>query len=353
MFSGSVGHAATVAFELGDEGLACVGLDVMRPVLPMLAATAPSVDEALASFGEAALEWKLDGVRIQVHRRGDLVRVFTRNLNDVTDRLPAVVAVALSLDAEAVVLDGEALSVDPSGEPAPFQETMSRFGADAPPDDVGVRPFFFDLLHLDGSDLVASPLVERRRLLETIVPPEALIPRLVTSDPGEAAEFLAEARRHRHEGVMVKDPSSVYEAGRRGASWLKVKPAHTLDLVVLAAEWGHGRRTGWLSNLHLGARDPRTAEFVMLGKTFKGLTDEVLAWQTERFLEIEIRRTRGTVFVRPELVVEIAFDGVLRSPRYPAGMSLRFARVKGYRPDKSAAGADTVDTVRAIFEGRM
>ncbi len=352
MLSGDLGTVAELALA-GDVGaLESVGLAVMRPVLPMLAATATSPTEAVARFEVSSVEWKLDGARIQVHRRGHDVAVYTRNRNDVTARLPKVVAVVATLPVDSVVLDGEALSIDAAGLPSLFQETMSRFGADTPGDDVPVMPFFFDVLHLDGEDLLDEPLSYRRRVLETLVPTAALVPALQTSDPAEAEAFLAEARALRHEGVMVKDLSSTYEAGRRGSSWLKVKPVHTLDLAVIAAEWGHGRRTGWLSNLHLGARDPATGEFVMLGKTFKGLTDAMLVFQTERLLELEVRRTKNTVFVRPELIVEVAFDGLLPSPRYPGGMSLRFARVRGFRTDKAPEDADTIDTVRAIFEGR-
>ena len=352
MLSGDLGAVAEMAL-VGDVGaLESVGLALMRPVLPMLAATAATVTEAVGRFELSSVEWKLDGARIQVHRSGDLVGVYTRNQNDVTARLPGVVQAVMGLAVGSVVLDGEALSVDPSGRPSPFQETMSRFGADTRADDVPVMPFFFDILHLDGEDLLDQPLSRRRRVLETLVPEATLVPALVTADPAAAEHFLTEARERRHEGVMVKDMSSTYEAGRRGSSWLKVKPVHTLDLVVLAAEWGHGRRTGRLSNLHLGARDPASGGFVMLGKTFKGLTDATLVWQTERLLELEERRTAGTVFVRPELVVEIAFDGLLPSPRYPGGLSLRFARVRGFRHDKGPEDADTIETVRAIFEGR-
>jgi DNA ligase-1 len=311
------------------------------------------VAAALDKTGTASIEWKLDGARIQVHKLGSEVRVFTRNLNDVTDRLDEVVRVAGALDVDAVVLDGEALSLREDGTPAPFQETMSRFGSDESPDPIPVRPVFFDVLHVDGVDLLGEPLSARLGHLDRVVPDEFRVPRIVTDELAEAQAFASESRRMRHEGVMVKSIGSTYEAGRRGSSWVKVKPVHTLDLVILAAEWGHGRRTGWLSNLHLGARDPGTGEFVMLGKTFKGLTDEMLAWQTERLLSLETHRTRATVHVRPELVAEIAFDGVLPSPRYPGGMSLRFARVRGYREDKPAGEADTVDTVREIMEGRQ
>jgi DNA ligase-1 len=300
----------------------------------------------MASFESASVEWKLDGARIQVHRSGATIAVFTRNQNDVTARLADVVEVAASLDVTSFVADGEAMSIGPDGRPMAFGETMSRFGADAPRDQVPVLPYFFDLLHLDGVDLLDAPLSERRRRLEGVVPSRYIVPRIVTSDSEHAAAFLSEARMLRHEGVMVKDEASAYEAGRRGSAWLKVKPVHTLDLVILAAEWGHGRRTGWLSNLHLGALDAATGDLVMLGKTFKGLTDEMLEWQTARLQELATHQNDHVVHVRPEQVVEIAFDGVLPSPRYPGGMALRFARVRGYRSDKDARDADTIETVR-------
>lgn len=352
MLSGDLGVVAELAVEGRIEELGAIGLSVMRPVLPMLAATAPDIATAIGSFPLASVEWKLDGARIQVHRQGAEVAVFTRNQNDVTARLPQVVSAVLGLAATNLVLDGEAISVDPSGVPRPFQETMSRFGTDSVPDDMAVVPFFFDVIHLDGEDLLGLPLAERQAELDRLVPDRLRVPRVVTADAGFAEAFLAEARALGHEGVMVKDVASRYEAGRRGSAWLKVKPVHTLDLVVLAAEWGHGRRTGRLSNLHLGARDPGSGGFVMLGKTFKGLTDAMLEYQTGRLLELEERRTPNTVHVRPELVVEVAFDGLLASSRYPGGMSLRFARVRAHRPDKDAADADTIETVRAIFEGR-
>jgi DNA ligase-1 len=351
MLGGDLGQTARIALAQGEAGVRGVGLQVLRPVRSMLASTAPSVEAALGAVGEASVEWKLDGARIQVHREGDRVGVFTRNLNDVTARLPRVVEVVRALPVRTIVLDGEAMTFDEAERPRGFPETMSRFGADTAPDDVPLLPFFFDLLHLDGEDLIDLPLVERLDALDRLVPAPARVPRVVTSDLAQATAVLDEAHRLLHEGVMVKGARSTYEAGRRGAAWLKVKRAHTLDLVVLAAEWGHGRRTGWLSNLHLGARDPATGGYVMLGKTFKGLTDEMLRWQTARFLELEERRTAQTVYLRPEVVVEIAFDGVLPSPRYPGGMALRFARVKGYRSDKDPQDADTIETVRAIFEG--
>ena len=351
MLTGDLGVVATAARGDGQAGLARFRLEVLRPLKPMLAQTAESAGEALARVGAAAVEWKLDGARLQVHRRGDEVRAFTRNLADITDRVPEVVEAVLALPVDAVVLDGEAIALRSDGRPEPFQVTMSRFGSRTLDMRISLSPFFFDCLHLDGEDLLDLPLAERRASLVERVP-ESMRPAILeTSDADEAGHFLEDAIAHGHEGVMVKALAAPYEAGRRGAGWLKVKPVHTLDLVVLAAEWGHGRRQGRLSNLHLGARDPRTGGFVMLGKTFKGLTDAMLQWQTERLLALEERREGHVVHVRPELVVEIAFDGVQASSRYPGGVALRFARVKGYRPDKSPAEADTIGAVRAVHAG--
>jgi DNA ligase-1 len=321
----------------------------------MLAQTASDLEDAFVRIRPAAVEWKLDGARIQVHRAGEEVRAFTRNLADITDRVPEIVDAVSRLQVESVVLDGEAIALGAEERPLPFQETMSRFGSKANVAElratVPLSPYFFDVLHLDGEDLLDRPARERLAALSERIPPELAVPRIETADPAEAQRFLDDALAHGHEGVMVKSLDAPYEAGRRGLGWLKVKVAHTLDLVVLAAEWGHGRRQGKLSNLHLGARDPETGGFVMLGKTFKGLTDEMLAWQTERFRELETGSDGHVVHVRPELVVEIAFDGVQTSPRYPGGVALRFARVKGYRPDKRADEADTIETVRAIHTG--
>jgi len=349
MLSGDLGEAARLAQEGGREALEAVGLHVGRAIQPMLASTAQSAEEAIERVGEASVEWKLDGARIQVHRSGDDVRVFTRNLRDISQRLPGVAAVVRALDVESVVLDGEAISLDHSGAPIAFQDTASAFGTELGNSDFALRPFFFDLIHVDGNDLLDEPLSRRWQELERIVPESARVARVVTSDPAEAEQFFDDAVARRHEGVVVKALDSTYQAGRRGKSWIKVKPVHTLDLVVLAAEWGHGRRTGWLSNLHLGARDPESGKFVMLGKTFKGLTDELLVWQTARFQELETRRTQHIVYVRPEQVVEIAFDGVQRSTRYPGGVALRFARVKRYRDDKPATDADTIEMVRSFL----
>jgi DNA ligase-1 len=355
MLAGDLGTVATAALADGRDGLGRFALQVLRPLKPMLAQSAETPEEALSRVGSAVVEWKLDGARLQVHRLGTEVRAFTRNLADVTDRVPEVLEAVLGLPVEAVVLDGEAIALRADSRPRPFQVTMSRFGSRRDVDrlraQVPLSPFFFDCLHLDGEDLLDHPLSERRSALLARVPEPMRPPAVETGDPSEAERFLAEALAHGHEGVMVKALDAPYEAGRRGAGWLKVKPVHTLDLVVLAAEWGHGRRTGRLSNLHLGARDPETGGFVMLGKTFKGMTDTMLAWQTERLLELETHREGHVVHVRPELVVEIAFDGVQASPRYPGGLALRFARVKGYRPDKSPDEADTIDLVRAIHAG--
>ena len=349
MLGGDLADTATRALTGGAAALAEVHLRVLRPVQPMLAATAASVAEALAATGRASVEWKLDGARIQVHRDGDDVRVFTRNLNDVTARLPEVVEAARGFTARSFVLDGEAISLSEDSLPRRFQDTMSRFGADdAGSHSLTLAAFFFDVLHLDDDDLLDRPLHERGAILDDLVG-RFRVPAIVTDDSEEAETFLADALATGHEGVMVKALDSRYDAGRRGAAWRKVKPVRTLDLVVLAAEWGHGRRRGWLSNLHLGARDPETGEFVMVGKTFKGLTDELLTWQTARLQEIAARTDDYTVYVRPELVVEIALDGVQVSKRYPGGVALRFARVRAYRDDKSAAEADTIDSVRALL----
>jgi DNA ligase-1 len=356
MVAGDLGIVAAASVASGTRGLAGFRLTILRPIQPMLAQTASDLTDALARIHPAVVEWKLDGARIQVHRLDGEVRAFTRNLADITDRVPEVVEAVRDLPVDAVILDGEAIALRPDGRPHPFQMTMSRFGSrlDVPQlrRTVPLSSFFFDALHLDGDDLIDRPTQERIAALDPRIPGELRVPRTVTADLEDAERFLDGALERGHEGVMVKAPDAPYEAGRRGSSWLKVKRAHTLDLVVLAVEWGHGRRQGWLSNLHLGARDPATGGYVMLGKTFKGMTDEMLAWQTERFLQLESRRDDFTVYVRPELVVEVAFDGVQRSPRYPAGMALRFARVKGYRPDKRPEDADTIETVRAIHEGR-
>ncbi len=352
MVAGDLGAVAAATAADGPAGLARFRLTLFRPVRPMLAQTAEDLAGAFGRIRPAAVEWKLDGARIQVHRLGEEIRAYTRNLAEVTDRLPEVVEVIRGLPVESVVLDGEAIALRPDGRAHPFQVTMGRFGTRLAVEElrrsVPLSAFFFDLLHLDGEDLIDRPGTERFEALSDGLPAGLRVPRIVTGDVEEAERFLREVLGRGHEGVMVKAPDAPYEAGRRGASWLKVKRAHTLDLVVLAAEWGHGRRRGWLSNLHLGARDPESGGFVMLGKTFKGMTDQMLAWQTERLQELEVGREGITVYVRPELVVEVAFDGVQGSSRYPAGLALRFARIKGYRHDKGPEDADTIHIVRAI-----
>jgi DNA ligase-1 len=318
----------------------------------MLASTANELADGMQTLGTASVEAKLDGARIQAHAGDGRVEVYTRNLNDITSRVPEIVSAVRSLPHGELILDGEAISLRADARPEPFQVTMGRFGTDLEGDDPAARlpltPVFFDVLYVDGRQLLDEPLRVRHEVLDGF-PAELRVERLVTDDPEAAAGFLEATLAAGHEGVMLKDPDSRYAAGRRGKSWLKVKPAHTLDLVVLAVEWGSGRRQGWLSNLHLGARDP-DGGFVMLGKTFKGMTDAMLEWQTKRFLDLETHREGHVVFVRPEQVVAIALDGVQKSTRYPGGMALRFARVKGYRTDKTPDEADTIDTVRAIFE---
>jgi ATP-dependent DNA ligase I len=352
MLSGDLGAVASATLAEGEAALERFRLELLRPLQPMLAQTAEDAADAVGRFGEAAVEWKLDGARIQVHRAGEEARVFTRNLADVTARVREVVAAVRALPVESIVLDGEAIALDDDGRPRPFQVTMSRFGSrDERRHATALTPVFFDCLHLDGDDLLDRPARERFAALEQRLPGELRVRRIVTADPAEAERFFDEAIARGHEGVLVKALDAPYEAGRRGGGWLKVKRAHTLDLVVLAVEWGSGRRRGTLSNLHLGARDPATGGFVMLGKTFKGMTDAMLAWQTERLLELETHRDGHVVHVRPELVVEIAFDGVQGSSRYPGGLALRFARVKGYRTDKRADEADTIDAVRAFYPG--
>ncbi|HEU5082135.1 MAG TPA: ATP-dependent DNA ligase [Acidimicrobiales bacterium] len=352
MLAGDLCRVAHVALADGAPGMAAIGLEPLRAVQPMLASTSESVPDALADVGEASVEWKLDGARIQVHRAGADIRIYTRNLNDVTARLPEVVDVVEGFDAERFVLDGEVLGfMGPEQSPQAFQDTMSRFGSGAGVEHGTVLvPQFFDLLHLDGADQIDAPLRARRARLAELVGPH-LIPGVVTDDPEVAQGVLDDALAHGHEGVMVKAADSAYEAGRRGRSWRKVKPVHTLDLVVLAVEWGSGRRQGWLSNIHLGALDPVSGQHVMVGKTFKGMTDEMLAWQTERFLELETHRSGHVVHVRPEQVVEIALDGAQVSTRYAGGVALRFARVVRYRHDKGPAEVDTLDAVRALLAG--
>lgn len=345
MLEGDLIAVSSRALAQGPDALGEAALTIFTPVQPMLAKTAETAGAAIGLLGEAVVEQKLDGLRVQVHRAGDRVRVFSRNLRDITREMPGVVTTALAFPGERFILDGEALLVGDEGTPRSFQDSMSRPGDGS---GLPLRPYYFDILHLDGVDLIDESLARRRDALESLAPPDSRVGSIVTTDPMEAESFFEETVGAGFEGVVVKDRSQPYEAGRRGSGWLKVKPTHTLDLVVLAAEWGSGRRQGWLSNLHLGARDP-DGGFVMLGKTFKGLTDEMLAWQTSTFLGLEDRREGHIVHIRPEIVYEIAFDGVQRSPRYPGGVALRFARVKRHRDDKDPEDADTIATVRSYL----
>jgi DNA ligase-1 len=354
MYAGHVGAVAEAAMTGKGEGLAAFQLEVLSPVTPMLAQTAADPADALKQLGgEAAFEWKLDGARIQAHKSGDTVRIYTRNLNEVGGAVPEIAEAVAALPAHELILDGEAITMDESGRPRPFQVTMRRFGRKLDVErmraELPIRAWFFDCLRIDGESLVDWPTRERHRRLAEALPEPLLVPRLVTFSETEAQAFYERALAAGHEGVMAKSQDAPYEAGNRGAGWLKVKRAHTLDLVVIGAEWGNGRRTGKLSNLHLGALDPATGEYVMLGKTFKGLTDAMLAWQTKELLLRETRREDGTVFVRPELVAEIAFSDLQESSRYPGGLALRLARVKRYRDDKTAEQADTMEAVRRVF----
>jgi DNA ligase 1 len=348
MLSGDLTEMARIAIAEGESGLRAIGFELFRPILPMLASTGANVTEALDGFARASVEFKLDGIRVQIHRREDEVRIYTRNLNDITDTLPGIVDAVRRLPVRQVVLDGEAIWMDAEG-PAPFQYTVSQIDSGAPPE--GIVTFLFDVLHVDGEDLLDTPLHERIARLQQIAPAHR-IPGIFTDEPAAAQQVLDDAIAAGHEGVVVKDATSLYAAGRRGKAWRKVKPVQTYDLVVLGAEWGHGRRQGWLSNLHLGARDPESGTFVMVGKTFKGLTDELLRWQTEALLARETERRGIAVIVRPELVVEIALDGVQSSTRYPGGIALRFARVKRYRTDKDAQEADVIGDLRALLPAR-
>ena len=353
MMAGALAPAARAALVDGEAGLARFGVELFRPVQPMLAQPAGDLGEALIQLhGDVSLEWKLDGARIQVHKSQDEVRVFSRNLRDVTSAVPEVVAAVRGLAVNDAIVDGEVIALRPDGSPHPFQVTMQRFGRKLDVErlrtEIPLTPFLFDCVYADGESLLDVGQDARVMRLEAAAP-SLVVPRLVRPSPEAATRFLDETLQRGHEGLMVKSLGARYEAGRRGQHWLKVKTARTLDLVILGAEWGHGRRTGWLSNLHLGARDPVHGGFVMLGKTFKGLSDEMLAWQTARLRALEISHDRTTVYVKPELVVEIAFNEVQESPHYPGGLALRFARVKGYRLDKSAAAADTIDTVRDLY----
>jgi DNA ligase-1 len=357
MLAGDLGAVAEAVLMEGEAGLTRWSLQLFRPVQPMLADSAETVAEALAELAgddpaapqPASIEWKLDGARIQVHKDGDRIAIYTRSLNDVTKAVPEVCEAVRALPANDLILDGEVIALDRKERPMPFQVTMRRFGRRL---DVGslqaelpVVPFFFDILRADGEDLLDHPFSDRLTRLEAAIPDQMRVPRIITSDVELATRFQTAALHRGHEGLMAKSLSAPYAAGRRGSAWLKIKTARTLDLVVIGVEWGSGRRKGWLSNIHLGARDPATGGFVMLGKTFKGMTDEILEWQTKELLARETHRDGHVVYVRPELVVEIAFNEVQRSSHYPGGVALRFARVKGYRPDKRADEADTIDAV--------
>jgi len=355
MLAGDLGAVADAVLKDGEAGLTPWSLQLFRPIQPMLADSAADVTEALQGFGEGrpvALEWKLDGARIQVHKQDDRIGIYTRSLNDVTNAVPEVVDAVRQLPARELILDGEVIALDKDERPLPFQITMRRFGRKLDvaslQAELPIVPFFFDLLQLDGEDLLDHPLSDRLTRLEALIPPAMRVPRIVTADVDEAKRFEAGALERAHEGLMAKSLTAPYAAGRRGSAWLKIKTARTLDLVVLAVEWGSGRRKGWLSNIHLGARDPATGGFVMLGKTFKGMTDEILEWQTNELLARETHREGHIVHVRPELVVEVAFNDVQRSPHYPGGVALRFARIKGYRHDKTPDDTDTIETVVAL-----
>ncbi len=350
MVAGDVTAIARAVLERGDAGLADFDIKLFQPVQPMLAQTAEDVEEAIEDLGEAALEFKLDGARVQAHKSGDQVAIFSRALNDVTAAVPEIVEAVRALPARDLILDGEVISLKPDGRPQPFQVTARRFNRKIDLDkmraELPLTPFWFDLLYHDGN-LLDEPQSRRFAALTSIAP---VIPHVLTSNPATAREFLTEALQRGHEGIMAKSPDSAYETGARGRAWIKVKHVKTLDLVILAAEWGSGRRKGWLSNLHLGARDAEKGGFAMLGKTFKGLTDEMLKWQTEEFLKIEIARDAHTVFIEPKIVAEIAFNDIQISPRYESGLALRFARVKRYRPDKPVSESDTFQTVRRLAE---
>jgi DNA ligase-1 len=353
MLAGDLATVARAAIVEGENALTTFTLQLFKPVQPMLADTAADVADALSGLGEASLEYKLDGARIQVHKADDEVRVYSRNLRDVTTAVPEVVSIVRALPARSVVLDGEVIAMRQNGSPEPFQVTMRRFGRKIDVDglraSLPLSPYFFDVLYRDGDVVIDEPLTHRLSILADLVRPANSVPRLVTASPSDAEAFVRRALAIGHEGVMAKALEAPYAAGRRGSAWLKIKQARTLDLAILAAEWGSGRRKGTLSNLHLGARDTERGGFVMLGKTFKGLTDEMLAWQTKHFLELEIARDRYVIYVRPEVIAEIAFNDVQASSQYAGGLTLRFARVKRYRPDKAAADADTFASVQAIY----
>ena len=357
MVAGGIATVAATALTHGEGGLKRYAVALFQPLAPMLAQPADDIEDAMSRVSLAAIEWKLDGARVQAHKNGDEVRLYSRTGNDVTAAAPEIVAAVRDARAHALILDGEAIALKPNGAPYAFQETMSRFGRvldiAAMQTRMPLSVFFFDCLRRDDQDLVSLPGSTRFEALRASLPSELIVARLVTDDAVAAQAFYDDAIAHGHEGVMVKAVDAAYDPGARSASWLKVKRAHSLDLVVLAAEWGHGRRQGWLSNLHLGARNPATGEYVMLGKTFKGMTDAILEWQTGELLKREVARDRGTVTVRPELVVEVVFNDLQASSRYPGGLALRFARIKGYRPDKTPADADTMASVRAIYASQQ
>lgn len=352
MMAGSAAAIARPAMEHGAAGLEQFDIQLFRPVQPMLAQTAEDVGDALGELGEAALEYKFDGARVQVHKSGDDVVVYSRRMNDVTGAVPEVVSAVRAMPARSLILDGEVLSLDAEGRPQPFQVSMRRFGrkleVERMLEELPMSPFWFDLLYLEGGSLIDEPQARRFAELSRLATAQTIVPHVVTASAEEAERFLDGALAQGHEGIMAKARAAGYAAGARGQSWLKIKQARTLDLVILAAEWGNGRRQGWLSNLHLGARDTAKGGFAMLGKTFKGLTDEMLAWQTQELLKLEISRDAYTVYVEPKLVAEIAFNEIQVSARYVSGLALRFARVKRYRPDKSAMDADTFETVQRL-----
>ncbi len=354
MFSGNIGEIARAALEEGIEGLSRFQPRLFHPIAPMLANTAEEERDALTRWGQVACEFKIDGARIQIHKNGEEIRVFTRHLKEVTERVPEIVTAARGFRLDKAIFEGETVALRPDGRPLPFQTTMRRFGRvqdiERIKKEIPITSYFFDLLYLDGTPLFDEALSKRFELLSANLPPEYRIPQIVTADEKVVGEFLKKSLEAGHEGIMAKGVDSPYMAGHRGFYWLKIKPAKTLDLVILAAEWGHGRRKGWLSNLHLGARDPESGQFVMLGKTFKGLTDDMLQWQTERLLSLETGRDEWTVYVHPKLVAEIAFNDLQESPRYPGGLALRFARVKRYREDKPPSEADTIQRIQAMFE---
>jgi len=354
MFSGNIGEVARTAMEEGASGLSRFQPSLFHPISPMLASPVEREEEAIERLGEAGWEYKIDGARIQVHKDGEEIRIFTRHLKEVTESIPEVVDLAKKFPMDKAIFEGEAIALREDSKPLPFQTTMRRFGrvknVDRMRGEIPLRPFFFDLLYLDGGSLLETSYQERSTQLSERLKPQYLIPRIITAEAKKVQDFLIQSLKAGHEGLMAKGLESPYVAGQRGFSWLKIKPAQTLDLVVLAAEWGHGRRTGLLSNLHLGAKDKESREFVMLGKTFKGLTDEMLRWQTKKLLELETERDEWTVYVKPELVIEIAFNDIQESPHYPGGLALRFARVKRFRQDKSPLETDTFQKIRAIFE---